>query len=563
MVRNIRWQAGMAILGSLLIVALMGQLAAGRTTMLVPAVGGRYTEALVGYPQHINPLLARYGSPERALCALVFSGLTRAQANGDILPDLASSWAISPDGQTYTFFLRPDIRWHDGQPFTARDVVFTVQLMQSPGFSASPELAVAWQQVEVHQIDAYSVAFWLPQPYAPFLEQTTIGLLPAHLLNDVSAATLAGHTFNRAPVGTGPFRLEQFTAERARLAPHAQYHGGRTFIGSIELLFYPDVESALDAYSRGEVLALGGIPASLLAQAASLPDLELFSLPLNSYTLIVLNNRHPILADVQVRRALAHALDRQALVDGLLYGQGIVIDSPIPAGHWAHEPDVQHYDYDVGSAGELLQAAGWGIAPPPAVEEPGEQRELGPQVWREKSGQPLTFTLLTDNDPVRRQLATALADRWARVGAQVTVQSLAAAERDALLFDYQFDAALLQMVLPADPDLYPWWHSTQANGGQNLAGLNNLAIDQALQQARLVTDRAKRWALYSAFQRTFAQQEPAILLFREVYTFGIDRKVKNVQAGPLLEPSHRFRDIHHWYLVTQRVLVQKELADIR
>ena len=158
---------------------------------------------------------------------------------------------------------------------------------------------------------------------------------------------------------------------------------------------------------------------------------------------------------------------------------------------------------------------------------------------------------------MHQQLAAALAEQWSGLGAQVTVQSVSAQERDDYLYNYQFDAALLKGIIPADPDAYPGWHSTQAEGGQNFAGFSNFAADEALQQGRLVTERSKRWAFYRTFQQIFAEEEPAILLFHSIYTYGIDRKVKNVQASPLLEPSHRFRDIHHWYLVTQRVIVQQ------
>lgn len=559
MVRNIRWQAIIALLGSLLLIALLRQLAAGRTTVLVPAVGGRYVEALTGYPQQINPLLAHYGTPERDLCALIFSGLTRAEANGDILPDLAQAWEISTDGLIYTFYLRQDVRWHDGEPFTAQDVVFTIRLIQSPDFPGPPELAAAWQDIETQRLDAYTVIFRLSQTYAPFLEQTTIGLLPSHLLSEVPPAAVFSHSFNRQPVGTGPFLLEALTAEYAQLTPHPQFYGPRPYLSKVEFRFYSDASSALAAYNRGEVLGVSRIPVTLMNRAAMQMDLDLFSSPLYGYTLIVLNNRRAMLADIRVRQALAYGLNRQALIDDVLHGQGIIAHSPIMPGHWAYEPNVPHYRQDVERAERLLNETGWLYVTPTA----STPEDTTFQSRREKDGQPFAFTLLTDDDPIHQKLAETVSEQWSRLGAQVTVQTVPLSAHDDRLHNYQFDAVLLEVALPADPDLYPWWHSTQAEGGQNFAGFDNFAADEALQQARLVGDRSQRWAFYRAFQQIFVDQVPAILLYYPVYTHGVDHKVKNVQAGPLLEPSHRFRDIHRWYLITQRVIVQQPPASAR
>lgn len=546
----------MAVLGSLLIIGLLGQLTAGRTTVLVPAVGGRYVEALIGYPQQINPLLSRYGTPERALGALIFAGLTQAEADGDVLPDLAWSWEVSSGGQIYTFHLRRDVRWHDGEPFTAQDVLFTIHLLQSPGLDAPPELAAAWRDVDVRAVGLHTVVFSLPQPYAPFLEQTTLGLLPAHLLSGVSPGDLLTHSFNQNPIGTGPFHLKELTSESARLTPHPQYHGPRPYLSTLEFKFYSDAESALSAYSHGEVMGLSRIPASLLEQAAAQPELNLFSVPLNGLTLVMLNTRPENLSDPSVRQALAYALDRQQLIDRNLNGQGIVAHSPIMPGHWAYESNVRRYHQSAARAERLLEEAGWQHVPPSEPEELQDDEIAPPARW-EKNGEPLALTLLTDDDPLHRQLAADLSEQWRAIDVAVTVLSLPAQERDALLHTRDFDAALLEIVLPADPDAYPWWHSTQAEAGQNLSGMNDFEIDEALQQARLIDDRAKRWAYYSTFQQVFAEQEPAILLYHPIYTYAVDSEVRNVQIGSLLEPSHRFREIHRWYLVTQRVIVEQ------
>ena len=219
--------------------AFLGFLSFSRTTVTVPDVGGTYIEGIAGMPQFINPLLAQYNQVDQDLSALIFNGLTRFNGQGELEPDLAKSWTISDDGLVYVFKLRTDIRWQDNQPLTAADVIFTVGLMQDPDFPGVPYLGNLWRTVTVEQLDDYTIRFSLTEPFPAFADFTTIGILPQHLLKDMSARELLNHPFNLKPVGTGPFKLDEVTTEFARLSVNPVFAGPKPRLTLWNCAFIP------------------------------------------------------------------------------------------------------------------------------------------------------------------------------------------------------------------------------------------------------------------------------------------------------------------------------------
>jgi len=259
--RYVGWQALIALSGVILVGVFLFSIAQSRTTVLVPDEGGIYTEGLAGAPQYVNPLLAQYNQVDQDLVALIFNGLTRHNEQGEVEPDLASSWTISPDGLTYLFHLRRDVRWSDGEPFDVDDVLFTVGLMQDPEFAGVPYLGDLWRTVRAEKVDDYTIRFRLEGPLPTFADFTTIGILPEHVLGDVPAQDLLTHPFNVQPIGTGPFLLERISSDRALLTPNPRYVSspGRNvrreqpYLAGIEFRFYPTYERLLTAYQNDEI----------------------------------------------------------------------------------------------------------------------------------------------------------------------------------------------------------------------------------------------------------------------------------------------------------------------
>ncbi|MCC6383384.1 MAG: peptide ABC transporter substrate-binding protein [Dehalococcoidia bacterium] len=557
----------MCVIAALLLLVLHAGLFGpwlGGAAGTVAAAGGVYTEALVGQPSVFNPLLEAGNRPDRDVDRLVFSGLTTWDTTGRPIPDLAASWWVSQDGLTYTFNLRDDVRWHDGQPFDADDVVFTVGLLQSPDFPGPADLGTLWRSVTVTRVSQYSVQFTLPEPFAPFLDYTAIGILPEHRLQGVPPADLAENPFNQSPIGTGPYRVARLgiTPTATPSGPSAvtevvlennpDYYGRLYNLHEVRFRFFPDAQAALEAYEAGFVQGISDVPGNLLPVALEMSELNLFSARLPSVSLIYLNlepDRIVLFHDKLVRQALLAAINRQWMIDNLLDGQGFVASSPILPGTWAYNPNLIPLAYDPLHAGDLLENAGWALPPDAAPGTPEYVRASGADVAE--------FTLLATDDPVHQQVARKAVADWAAIGVRVTIESVPAATVVARLQAHDYQAALTDIDFSRypDPDPYPFWHQTQIENGQNYSSFNHRETSQLLEAARVAVDVEARAKLYRAFQARFADQVPALLLYYPVYTYGVDARVQNVQMGPMVDPSDRFRNLADWYVLTRRVIV--------
>jgi peptide/nickel transport system substrate-binding protein len=542
--RYLRWQAVIAILGIALLAALLRYTAYNFTSVTVPDRGGELVEGMAGNPQFLNPLLSQYNQVDGVLASLLFNGLTRLDERGNVVPDLAETMTISPDGLTYDFKLRSGLYWHDGVPVTANDVLHTVKVMQAEDFPGMAWLSALWREVEVtapEGQDGLTIRFQLKQPFAPFIDYTTIGLLPAHLWQEVPAADLMSSQYNTRPVGTGPFLLENITATEARLKTNPTYHGPAPFLDGITIRFYPDHQSLMPAYERGEIDAISWLWPEDMAKTAELEDLQLFSAPISGYTVVYLNHQNPntpFFKDAAVRRALMYGLDRQRLVDTVLKGQGMVAHSPIMPYSWAYDQEMPRYDYDPETARQLLDQAGW-------VDSDGDG-------VRDREGVKLAFVLL-GKDEAKLDAISAM---WADIGVQAEPQAVSLPGLTAdFLAPRTFDAALVDWELSGDPDPYPLWHSTQAKTGQNYSGWESRRADEAIERARSLPDHESRIPYYKDFQRIFGEEVPSLLLYYPVYTFGVRSKVRDAQMGPLNTPGDRYRSIANWYIVTKRVTV--------
>ncbi len=541
--RSIRWQALIAFLGIVLLAAILSSTAREFTRLIVPAKGGVYTEAVVGLPQTINPLLSFGNELDRDLTGLIFQGLVTLNERGEPAPSLAERWEISPDQLEYTFHLRPGVRWHDGAPFTAADVVFTVGVLQSDAFAnsgapASTYLSQLWRSVTVEQLDESTLRFRLQQPLASFLSEATIGILPAHLWSAVPVAEISQSALNLQPVGTGPWRLAGLTALTARLEPNPYWSGQDPFLEAIEFRFFPDYTSAFSAFQAGTVDGVSRIVPQDLTAAQASQDMTVFTAPLAGESFVYFNLSSPtapFLTDKRVRQALSLALDRPKLIDEALNGQGVPADGPFMPGTWAYAPQ-QLPQPSLQQAAQLLAEAGWADNDGDGV--------------RDQNDLPLSFELVGDNEAVLQSLAS----QWRQIGVDarpklVDITSLATES----LSPRRFDAAVTHWQLSGDPDPYPLWHSTQIENGQNYTGWSNLPADLLMEQGRAVTDPGLRLQLYSEFQKIFAAEMPALPLYFDVYSYGVSNQVKGVRIGRLNWPWERFRTTNEWYKVTEQV----------
>lgn len=553
--KRFRWQILIAAAGVILVLLLILALR-GTSTPILPATpdtrGGEYSEALIGGMQRLNPVLDVRNAPDRDVDRLVFSGLLRFDSTGVPIPDLAEGWMIT-EGTEYTFRIRADAVWHDGEPVTAQDVVYTFGLIQDADYPGPKDLAALWRSVKVEALTAKEVRFTLSEPYSPFLDYLTTGLLPYHLLKGVGVKELDTLPFNLKPVGSGPFRVETLILEGesihgVTLLPFDKYYGTKPALEKIDLLYYPTRSAAFEALQSGAVKGLGGLTSDELHTVLAGDTWNVYSARLPQASVVFLNLKNedvPFLTDRNVRRALLMATDRQRIIDDILAGQAVPAAGPVLPGTWAEDPNLLPLEYNPDEAARLLDKAGWAI---PEGATPGTDAYVR---MNEKGDAALAFTLVYAEDPRQKEIASALQAQWAAVGVRVSLQ---AANLRSLLDDHltprTYQAALVDLNLAPypDPDPYPFWHQTQSPDGQNYSQLDDRAISELLEEARTTMDREERARLYRTFQFRFAYQMPALFLWHPVYSYTVDARIAGVTFGPLFDTSDRLNTICDWYV---------------
>ena len=551
--KRLRWQI-LVVVATVVIVAvlLLSQQPVASTNVTQAAAGGVYTEGVAGSLGRLNPLLDWNNPVDRDVDRLIFSGLIKFDARGLPQADLAASWGVSEDGMIYNFTIRPNARWHDGAPVTSDDVIFTINLIKSSSLFP-PDVKQLWSQIDVKRMDDKTLKFTLPEPFAPFLDYATFGILPKHLLQSTPAAKLADAPFNINPVGTGSYKFDHLIVDSGRITgvvlnANDKFYGAKPYIQQVVFRFYPNTKAAFAAYQQGDVLGVSELTPDILPQALADPNLSLYTsqLPEMSIVLLNLNNSQaPYLQNANVRKALMLGLNRDYLVSSFLKGQAVVADSPILPGSWAHYDGIEHIGYDPEAAVKLLKGEGYVI---PAS---------GGTV-RAKDNQALNFTLVHPDDPLHTQIARAIQQEWLQIGVQVNLQ---AAPYDQMIPNYlaprTYQAALVDLNLSRtpDPDPYPFWHQSEAAGGQNYSQWNNRAASEYLEQARTESDFSARTRLYKNFQVVFEKDLPSLPLYYPVYNYGVDAQVRGVQDASLLfDASDRLEFIDSWYMVTRRSL---------
>lgn len=551
-------------LAVLLIVLAIGAGAKPPPTQAPISAGDTYVEAMVGAPRFVNPFLASTDA-DTDLTHLVFSGLTRVDEHGNIVPDLASGWQVSPDSSVYTFTLKPNLHWQDGADLTADDVTFTLgTLLQAPDFPGAPTLAAPWHKVDVKLSGAQTISFTLPASDASFLQYTTIGILPKHLWGSTKPAQLAGSPLNQAPVGSGPWRYVQagaattgasssgtsVTSTTTSLAAAASPFDGVLLepnpyapptsmaISRLWFRFYPTFGAALTGFGLGEVHGLGHIPAERIPEVAAISGVTLHRQTLARYNMLLINVASPMFDKAETRQAFELAIDRDALSDEK-DGLSRPASNPILTHSWAYDPTLKPSPYNPTEARRLLEVAGWVVSPGGV---------------RVRNGITLTVVLAANKDvPANIDAAQRIADYLRAVGVDAR---LALVDRAALLRDYLGPRAF-HLVLAgweasgADPDLYQYWHSSQAvTGGLNFTGWSNPAADKALQDARTNPNREVRARLYADFQKAFSEDVPAIILSNPLYIYATRLPAQGVTLPntDMLSPADRFDTISGWSL---------------
>ena len=533
----------------LMVASLMGWLISRnlKNTIIAPNYGGSFTEGIVGSPIYINPVLSQANDSDRDVSELIFSGLLKYNIKGELIPDLAEKYNIGENGKVYEFLLRKDIKWHDGKPFTADDVIFAINIIQNPDFR-SP-LRVNWVGVETEKIDDYTIRFKLKNAYAPFLANTTVGIIAKHVWEKISPDSFSFVPENLEPVGTGPYKFKKAEKDKDGFISHIELaafgdYGSdrRPFIEKINLNFYPNEESAIKAYNRGKInnLNLFSIQSKTLLKGQTRSNIYKLNLP--RYFAVFFNQtKSKPLSDKTVRTALNYATNKKQIIDEVLDGEGKQVDSPIPDGVKYHSDDIKIYDFAQEHANNILEAAGW--------------KDIDNDGIREKDGEKLEIELITTELKELQQVANLLSEQWVKIGAKTNVKPM---EIGVIQQEYirprEYQALLFGEVLGLDPDPYSFWHSSQKKDpGLNLALYNNKKIDDLLSAARQILEPNLRAAKYKEFQQLIIDDAPVVFLYSSYNLYLAAKKIKGITVENIVLPSKRFADIEDWYIKTQRV----------
>ena len=517
-----------------------------RNTIAAPDYGGSYTEALLGEPQFINPLLTQSSDTDRDLTELIYAGLMKYDGRGNLIPDLAEGYEISSDGLEYLFTLRSNLRWHDNLPLTTDDVVFTIRVLQANEYNSSQR--INWNGVEVEKVTEQKVKFKLKNRYAQFMNNTTLGILPKHLWESVTATNFAKVDLNLKPIGAGPFRFKRLKKDDTgkivnfELESFANYHGSRPYIDKLVFNFYNNEEALIEAYNSNAVDGIGFLSADNYDELHFTGKLSPQSIRMPRYFAAFFNQTSsPILGDKNIRLALNYGTNKQAIVDQVLAGQGMPINSPILAE--LNNPGSPKYIYDQNFATQILENSGW--------------KDSNGDGFREKNGAPLRLNIKTSAWPELAQTAQLLKQQWEKLGFQVNVEIVKAenvSEIKQAIKDRAYEILIFGEILNLDQDQYTFWHSSQKKDlGLNLALYDNKNADKILEEARQTMNPLERAGQYADFEKLLLEDAPGVFLYSPYYLYLPSDNVKGNKMEVLALPSARFDGVDRWYINTKRV----------
>ncbi|MFA6431001.1 MAG: peptide-binding protein [Candidatus Margulisiibacteriota bacterium] len=481
-------------------------------SILIPSQfdpNGEIRFSLGGEVSVLNPILST-DSASSAVEGAIFSGLVRVNEKLEMIPDLATKWEVSKDGKIWTFYLRKNVKWHDGVQFTAEDVKFTFDSILNPKINSvrRSDYIIEGKPIQFKVADKYKVQAILPKPYAPFLSHAGMSIIPKHLLSgkDINTAE-----FNRHPVGTGPFIFKEWkTGDHVTLIRNDNYYFGKPLLAKITYKIIPDENSNLVALEAGEVDE-AGIPAKDYSRMKKVKEINVFEFDALTYVYLGLNLDSPKFADKRVRQALAYATDKKQLVNLIFRGLASPAYAPSAPVSWAYNANVPKYAYDPEKAKKIL---------------------------KEAKAENLEFTILVNQgNKEREKAAVILQQQYKKVGVKVKVRVL---EWSALLKvinaptgPKDFDAVIIGWSLGLDPDGYSIWHSSQYPKGFNFIGYKNPVVDKLLEQGRTTIDRKGRKAIYAKLWKTIADDQPYIFLWYPKAVSGISTRVGGLSnPGP-------------------------------
>lgn len=515
-----------------------------------PAPGGIYNEGILGSFTNVNPIYAS-GSVDSSVSRLVFAGLFTFNDKNELVGELAKSYTVDARGTTYTVLLKDNLLWQDGKPLTAEDVVFTYNTIQNPD-TKSP-LASSWQGIKVAAIDKKTVTFTLPSILSAFPYSMVNGIIPKHVLGKVAPEQMRSVLFNtNNPIGSGPFKwdaieivgtADEDREQRIALKPNDNYVNGKPKLDSFVIRSFANEVKMRNAFKKGElngVVGLSKIPDDLLEDNS----VRVYNIPLNSQVLLFLKTTTPVLSDQKVRQAISYGLNTGTV---RLAADAPVLpsDSPLLANQLGYDKTLTQKTGSPEQAAKLLDEAGW---------------KLNDKGIRVKDGKELNLTITTQSNRTYESVAKNIKEQLALIGVNVEILVLKDNELQSALAVHDYDSLLYGISLGPDPDVFAYWHSSQADlrspSHLNFSEFKSPVADKALEAGRTRSDPATRAIKYRPFLDAWSKEAPAVALYQPRFLYVVREPLANFNPVRMNTGTDRYNEVNQWMIRETKQQIQ-------
>ncbi|KKQ06476.1 MAG: Extracellular solute-binding protein family 5 [Parcubacteria group bacterium GW2011_GWB1_36_5] len=518
----------------------------------VPLREGSISLGLVGVPRFVNPVLAN-SETDTSLVSFIYSGLLRKSEDGKLILDLAEKYENSENGLIYTFTLKDNLYFQDGKPLTANDVLFTINAVKDSVIK-SP-LKINWDGVNIEKIDEKTIRFTLKQSYASFLENTTLGIMPAHIW-DNSPVEL--NNANTNPIGSGPYMISSTNKESSgiidyyKLVPFKKFVLNKPYIKNINLHFYQNETDLVQALIDKKVENISSItPLNAKILKEKNYQVESSALP-RVFGLFFNQNQNQLFIDKNIIRAIDQTIDKEKIIKEILLGYGNVIDGPIPSNIAGYQKSTEETDI---LRQDLLQKVqndlsknGWKTGPDGFLEKTTTEK-------KKKVTTKLEFSISTGNVEELVKTAELIKQDLEAVGIKVEVKTFETGNLNQnVIRPRKYDALLFGEIVNREPDLFAFWHSSQRKDpGLNIAMYTNTKVDKILEEASTLVEEKPRIEKYLQFSEEIKKDMPAVFLYSPDFIYIVSKNLQGSKTNHIISPSDRYLNVYLWYTQTENV----------
>lgn len=509
-----------------------------KNTVPVPVESETYTEGVVGQPKFINPIISNTDT-DRDLSQIVYSDLT----------ELIDHYDVSPDGKTWSVFLKSDLLWSDDKPLTSDDVIFTIETIQDP--EAHSPLFTTWQGIIANRISELEIEFTLRNQYVFFLDNLKeLKIIPKHIFGSIPSSNLKLSNYNLEPVGSGPYKYANYNLRKDgfiteyNFIVNPNYAGKKAFIQKLSIKFFQGAEELIDSFNSRKIDGFGNLSPKNINKLKL--NNKLIELKMPRYYAIFLNqNMNESLKEKAVRQALNMATDKNKILNEVFNGKAEAVNQPITSTIEGYK-DLGSENFSLEGAAEMLEKEGWKINQETGIRE----KKQGKNTIK------LDIQLIVPQIQFLVDTADLIKTDWEKIGIKLDLIKLNPSDiNEDVIKNRNYQMLIFGNILKNNPDIFSFWHSSEKfYPGLNLSLFQNKKADESIEKIRKETDAQKRISEVGNLQEIIESEQPAIFLFSPYYLYASIKNLSGLDGKSLITPSDRFKNINEWYLETSRVL---------